>query len=862
MGQTLPLRVLFLLLNPGDFAGSATPDAKSVVCAKILSRLIIQGNLQYHVHQAILKYTKSTIDERTKFIVGRLVTLGMLPFFNSFLPPHVVRVASEDFTLQQLTIPHLIPTFLPASYLSSVMVPALGHILLLPPNKFEYTEVSPAVGRDRKGKSRLEDKELPQADPREVEQAKALLENLGQIAGLVVAQQKLDISTAYMHVISKLLAFLSFTCKSGKQTTDEVFSDDEDDEMKEPMEDDIMEQTLGPIQVLLEPGLLRSFFSLCLPQTTTRTHTDRKKPFVEIFPSGLVHLVQMCDTVQKNNENIRKTVINTLTFSTPCVRVLWDLLSNSIEFTEFVESGLSSKMSVIISVVSLFCVCYSNLLVSLDDDEFFKHKPFTIDEVKSISLALKRIVFRMYWVKGNRDELPVYQDPILRKSITSVLHQLYDRNSRHQYCLGHHWETDEIMRNSNQFMLEVQVQEKRALRILKHIPFVVPCDMRVRIFQTLVEQDKELYEEYRGWSGSTHISIRRAHVLEDGFSSLNNRTPEEIKGSIKVSFINSEGLEEAGVDGGGVFKEFVTELSKKAFTAELGLFRETQDRLLYPNPLSEYVAADHLAQFEFIGRVLGKAMYENILIDVPFANFFLAKLLRKHNYYNDLVFLDPDLHKHMLVLKNYSPERVEDDLALNFVIAEDRFGEIVDKELVPGGKDIYVTAQNRLKYIFAIANYRLNTQIARQSRAFLKGFTDLIKPEWLRMFNQHELHLLINGRDGGLDLVDMRQHTNYAGGYHEGHPVIDMFWRVVESFSPEEQRRLLKFATSCSRPPLLGFRQLQPPFAIHQASDDTSRLPTAATCMNLLKLAPYTSFSQMKEKLLYAINSAAGFELS
>jgi len=28
---------------------------------------------------------------------------------------------------------------------------------------------------------------------------------------------------------------------------------------------------------------------------------------------------------------------------------------------------------------------------------------------------------------------------------------------------------------------------------------------------------------------------------------------------IKVSFVNSEGLEEAGIDGGGVFKEFLTE---------------------------------------------------------------------------------------------------------------------------------------------------------------------------------------------------------------------------------------------------------------------------------------------------------------
>jgi ubiquitin-protein ligase E3 C len=40
------------------------------------------------------------------------------------------------------------------------------------------------------------------------------------------------------------------------------------------------------------------------------------------------------------------------------------------------------------------------------------------------------------------------------------------------------------------------------------------------------------------------------------------------------------------------------------------------------------------------------------------------------------------------------------------------------------------------------------------------------------------------------------------------------------------------------------------------------RLPTAATCMNLLKLPPYRSAQQIRDKLLYAVESGAGFELS
>lgn len=40
------------------------------------------------------------------------------------------------------------------------------------------------------------------------------------------------------------------------------------------------------------------------------------------------------------------------------------------------------------------------------------------------------------------------------------------------------------------------------------------------------------------------------------------------------------------------------------------------------------------------------------------------------------------------------------------------------------------------------------------------------------------------------------------------------------------------------------------------------RLPTAATCMNLLKLPPYRTPQQVRDKLLYAVRSGAGFELS
>ena len=48
--------------------------------------------------------------------------------------------------------------------------------------------------------------------------------------------------------------------------------------------------------------------------------------------------------------------------------------------------------------------------------------------------------------------------------------------------------------------------------------------------------------------------------------------------------MNAQGLDEPGIDGGGVFREFLSELLKTGFDPNHGYFMTTQDGLLYPNP--------------------------------------------------------------------------------------------------------------------------------------------------------------------------------------------------------------------------------------------------------------------------------------
>jgi len=120
--------------------------------------------------------------------------------------------------------------------------------------------------------------------------------------------------------------------------------------------------------------------------------------------------------------------------------------------------------------------------------------------------------------------------------------------------------------------------------------------------------------------------------------------------------------------------------------------------------------------------MLGKAMYEGILVELPFAAFFLSKLRGRENELNDLSSLDAGLYRNLLFLKRYQGD--VEDLSLYLAVTEvvGQQGETRVVDLVPGGRDIPVTAANTLRYIHLMANHRLNTQIKPQSAAFLRGF--------------------------------------------------------------------------------------------------------------------------------------------
>lgn len=86
-----------------------------------------------------------------------------------------------------------------------------------------------------------------------------------------------------------------------------------------------------------------------------------------------------------------------------------------------------------------------------------------------------------------------------------------------------------------------------------------------------------------------------------------------------------------------------------------------------------------------------------------------------------------------------------------------------------------------------------------------------------RLFSPKELNSLLSGGDGAdIDVKDLREHTQYSGGYSKSSQAIGLLWKALSSFTAEERAAFLKFITSCSRPPLGGFRHMQPPLTVHK----------------------------------------------
>ncbi|KAG5953789.1 hypothetical protein E4U53_002645 [Claviceps sorghi] len=352
------------------------------------------------------------------------------------------------------------------------------------------------------------------------------------------------------------------------------------------------------------------------------------------------------------------------------------------------------------------------------------------------------------------------------------------------------------------------------------------------------------------------LSVRRDHVFHDSFRSLYFKSGDEMKfGKLNIKFHGEE-----GVDAGGVTREWFQVLARQMFDPNYALFTPvSSDRTTFhPNKLSA-VNPEHLLFFKFIGRIIGKALYEGRLLDCFFSRAVYKRILGKSVSVKDMESFDPDYYKSLCWMLD---NEITDIITETFSVEDDEFGVTNIVDLISGGRDVVVTEENKHEYVRLVVEHRLLASVKDQMESFLKGFHEIIPAELISIFNEQELELLISGLPD-IDVDDWKSNTEYQN-YTPSSQQIQWFWRAVRSFDKEERAKLLQFVTGTSKVPLNGFKELEgmngvSRFNIHRDYGDKDRLPSSHTCFNQLDIPEYESYDKLRAQLYKAITQGSEY---
>lgn len=573
-------------------------------------------------------------------------------------------------------------------------------------------------------------------------------------------------------------------------------------------------------------------------------------------------LMDLILIITTDNQEERKDIIGVLWARVQQGELFKVARNRKIELSQLQDLDYDADWPALVLLVYL----YSRLLLTMIDDEFFdpSKSVINLDDVRVLSKFLCHIVFSMWWSDKRFDQAKSMGDTGVtfkqfRSIATQCIIKIYLRDSRKPFLPEGHWLM--MSESADTFISAVNAEEEEKdedngyampsrrgihaetrlykrvvgkanfttprLNILRNVPFFIPFETRVEIFRGFIDRDRDRNTSNRplfmDLDANPQTPIHRDKILEDAFENLGGMARKSWKSPFHIQLVDQFGLPEAGIDGGGLTKEFLTAVCKEAFDPEMDLFMETPDRLLYPSTKD---AVQNLRPlYDFLGHIVGKCLYENVLVDVEFAPFFLLRWFGRHAYLDDLPSLDKQLYNSLVFLKQYQGNYK--DLALYFTKPVPEGSDVTDHDLIPNGRNIPVTYQNRLEYIQLVANYRLNASMYKQTSAFVRGLSDLIDVKWLVMFNQKELQTLVGGAEGKPIDVDELKRFTVLGGYADQDLTVKMFWEVMREMQEVDKRKVLKFVTSVERPPLLGFNELSPKFSIRRAGTDDTRVQHA-----------------------------------
>ena len=348
------------------------------------------------------------------------------------------------------------------------------------------------------------------------------------------------------------------------------------------------------------------------------------------------------------------------------------------------------------------------------------------------------------------------------------------------------------------------------------------------------------------------LQVNRHNLIEDTLTQLTSGELN-LRKPLKVHFIGEEGIDE-----GGVKKEFFQLIVKELFDPNFAMFNYYESQRLYwfnPDTIDSGI------NFELIGKILGLAIYNSIILDVHLPMVTYKKILGRKTSIKDLEEFDPELVKGLQSMLEFDGN-VEEVFCKSFYVETVAFGEVIKHELKANGESIPVNNENRGEYVELFVDWWLNKGVERIFSEFKNGFLSVCGGEVLGFFKPEELELMICGNPV-LDFKELEKVTKYEGYTKMSLTVrfrqIVYFWEIIHSFSEEQKRKFLCFVTGSDRAPINGLGHMD--LIISRTGAETNRLMTAHTCFNYLLLPEYKDKENMRKLMITAIENSAGFGL-
>ena len=361
--------------------------------------------------------------------------------------------------------------------------------------------------------------------------------------------------------------------------------------------------------------------------------------------------------------------------------------------------------------------------------------------------------------------------------------------------------------------------------------------------------------------GCETLYISRENVLENSIVQLEilNLFKE-----IKIIFTGEESN-----DAGGLIREWLTILFKEILDPKTGLFeRSDTDEISFIINHNTSKNKENLNKYYFIGRVLAKALLENLTVNCCFNKIIYQLILGEKIEFEDLIFIDKPLYNSLKNLMNLK-EECGDNIALCEIYFsyqyKDERGNICYQDLIENGNDILVTKDNFDLYIQKRIEYFTNTQLVGVNE-IIRGINSIFSVDYLKIFTSDQLGLLINGTPF-IDVDDWRLNTQYKN-YNDYDNVIINFWDIISNLSQEDLSNFLLFCTGSSRVPIGGFKSLESnrgqisKFEIVKINyvSGAKNFLRVHTCFNRLDLPEYPDKFTLEKAVKFALeNQVLGY---